>query len=71
MGFNHRPNLTKRQRDYSKLIHVSAYSLQSLVDEVIDLGNVENRVEGNRSAPGQNPAPATKTPRVLRQQGSR
>jgi signal transduction histidine kinase len=41
MGFNHRPNLTKRQRDYSKLIHASAYSLQSLFDEVVDLGNIE------------------------------
>lgn len=41
MGFNHRPNLTKRQRDYSKLIHASAHSLQSLFDEVVDLGNIE------------------------------
>ena len=41
MGFNHRPNLTKRQRDYSKLIHASTHSLLSLFDDVVDLGTIE------------------------------
>ena len=40
MGFNHRPNLTKRQRDYSKLIHASTHSLLSLFDDVLDLGTI-------------------------------
>ena len=41
MGFNHRPKLTKRQKEYSKLIQASSKSLLSLFDDVLDRGNIE------------------------------
>jgi signal transduction histidine kinase len=70
MGFNHRPNLTKRQRDYSKLIHASAHSLLSLFDEVVDLGNIEIGLREIEALPVKLGAGDENTARVARRRRS-
>ena len=52
MGFNHRPKLTKRQKEYSNLIRASSKSLLSLFDDVLDRGNIETAAEAKAHCPG-------------------
>ena len=52
MGFNHRPKLTKQQKEYSNLIQASSKSLLSLFDDVLDRGNIETAAEAKAHCPG-------------------